>query len=139
LARAAGALQRERDETALGVRTKTASIDLVTEVDQACEALIVGALRRERPGDAILAEEGSGEDRPGAEWRWVIDPLDGTMNYAHGYPRFCVSIRGAAPRATGARCTSPTSASSAARCSRPASPTTSTAAPRTTSITSRRS
>ena len=92
LARAAGAVQRELYETELVVRTKTASIDLVTEVDHACEALIVGALRRERPGDAILAEEGSGDDHPGAEWRWVIDPLDGTMNYAHGYPRFCVSI-----------------------------------------------
>jgi myo-inositol-1(or 4)-monophosphatase len=92
LARAAGAVQRERYETELVVRTKSAPIDLVTEVDHACEALIVGALRRERPGDAILAEEGGGDDLPGAEWRWVIDPLDGTMNYAHGYPRFCVSI-----------------------------------------------
>jgi myo-inositol-1(or 4)-monophosphatase len=92
LAREAGALQRERYETELVVGTKTASIDLVTEVDHACEALIVAALRRERPGDAILAEEGSGDDRRDAEWRWVIDPLDGTMNYAHGYPRFCVSI-----------------------------------------------
>ena len=92
LARAAGAIQRDRYETELVVRTKSASIDLVTEVDHACEALIVAALRRDRPGDAILAEEGGGDDRPGAEWRWVIDPLDGTMNYAHGYPRFCVSI-----------------------------------------------
>jgi len=92
LAREAGAIQRERYETVLDVRTKSASIDLVTEVDHACEERIVGALRRERPGDAILAEEGSGADLPGAEWRWVIDPLDGTMNYAHGYPRFCVSI-----------------------------------------------
>ncbi|HKA13634.1 MAG TPA: inositol monophosphatase family protein [Myxococcota bacterium] len=92
LARAAGAVQRERYETEFAVRTKTASIDLVTEVDHACEELIVGALHRERPADAILAEEGGGSDRPGAEWRWVIDPLDGTMNYAHGYPRFCVSI-----------------------------------------------
>jgi len=100
LAREAGAIQRERYETELIVRTKSASIDLVTEVDHACEELIVTALRRERPQDAILAEEGSGDDRPGAEWRWVIDPLDGTMNYAHGYPRFCVSIgvqRGSLP------------------------------------------
>ena len=92
LARAAGAIQRERYETDLVVRTKSAPIDLVTEVDHSCEVLIIEALRRERPGDAIVAEEGSGEDRAGAEWRWVIDPLDGTMNYAHGYPRFCVSI-----------------------------------------------
>jgi myo-inositol-1(or 4)-monophosphatase len=92
LARQAGAVQRDRYETVLDVRTKSASIDLVTEVDHACEALIVGGLRAQRPDDAILAEEGSGDDREGAEWRWVIDPLDGTMNYAHGYPRFCVSI-----------------------------------------------
>ncbi len=92
LAREAGAIQRERYETQLVVRTKSAAIDLVTEVDHACEERIVSALHRERPRDAILAEEGGGEDRQGAEWRWVIDPLDGTMNYAHGYPRFCVSI-----------------------------------------------
>jgi myo-inositol-1(or 4)-monophosphatase len=92
LAREAGAIQRERYETELDVRTKSASIDLVTEVDHACEERIVTALHRERRGDAILAEEGRGDDHPYAEWRWVIDPLDGTMNYAHGYPRFCVSI-----------------------------------------------
>ena len=92
IARAAGAIQRARYETELTVRTKSASIDLVTEVDHACEALIVERIRAVRPKDAILAEEGSGEDRAGADWRWVIDPLDGTMNYAHGYPRFCVSI-----------------------------------------------
>lgn len=92
LAREAGAIQRERYETDFDVRTKSASIDLVTEVDHACEALIIAALSRERPGDAILAEEGGGEDTEGAPWRWIIDPLDGTMNYAHGYPRFCVSI-----------------------------------------------
>ncbi len=92
LAREAGALQRQRYESRLEIRTKSAAVDLVTEVDHACEALIVDALSRERPGDAILAEEGRGADSDGARWRWVIDPLDGTTNYAHGYPRFCVSI-----------------------------------------------
>ena len=92
LAREAGALLRERYETSFEVRTKSSSIDLVTEVDHACEALIVEALGRERPGDAILAEEGGGHDRADAEWRWIVDPLDGTVNFAHGYPRFCVSI-----------------------------------------------
>ena len=61
-------------------------------MDHACERLVVEALRRERPGDAIVAEEGSGEDLPDARFRWIIDPLDGTVNFAHGYPRFCVSI-----------------------------------------------
>ncbi len=92
LARAAGSLQRERYETALEVRTKSAAIDLVTDVDRQCEALIVDGICSERPDDAVVAEEGSGHDRDGAEWRWVVDPLDGTTNYAHGYPRFCVSI-----------------------------------------------
>jgi myo-inositol-1(or 4)-monophosphatase len=64
----------------------------VTDVDRACERLIVEVIQTERPGDAILAEEGGGTDTADAEWRWVIDPLDGTTNYAHGYPRFCVSI-----------------------------------------------
>jgi myo-inositol-1(or 4)-monophosphatase len=92
LAREAGKIQRERYETGVEIRTKSASIDLVTEVDHACEQLIVETLGRERPDDAILAEEGGGTDRAGAAWRWVVDPLDGTTNYAHGYPRFCVSI-----------------------------------------------
>ena len=92
LARAAGAIQRGRYGTALDVRSKGASIDLVTEVDRACEAAIVETLARERPEDAVLAEEGGGVEHAGAAWRWVIDPLDGTMNFAHAYPRFCVSI-----------------------------------------------
>ncbi len=92
LARQAGAIQRERYEGELVIETKSESIDLVTDVDHACEKLIVGALAELRPDDAILAEEGSGDDTTDATWRWIIDPLDGTTNYAHGYPRFCVSI-----------------------------------------------
>jgi myo-inositol-1(or 4)-monophosphatase len=92
LAREAGSVQRERYEGSFEVRTKSASIDLVTDVDHACEALIVDTIQTERSADAILAEEGGGEDYPDAEWRWVIDPLDGTTNYTHGYPHFCVSI-----------------------------------------------
>ena len=92
LAREAGAIQRERYETKLEIDTKSSSIDLVTEVDRACEDLIVTAIEKERPADAILAEEGGARERPGAAWHWVIDPLDGTVNFAHGYPCFCVSI-----------------------------------------------
>jgi myo-inositol-1(or 4)-monophosphatase len=92
LARRAGAVQSERYETEIEVRTKSASIDLVTEVDRECERLIVSGIESSRPNDAVLAEEGGGEDRPGSAWRWIIDPLDGTTNYAHGFPRFCVSI-----------------------------------------------
>ncbi|RIL00005.1 MAG: inositol monophosphatase [Proteobacteria bacterium] len=92
LAREAGAIQRERYETAIEVSSKSRPIDLVTEVDRACEAHMVETLRRERPGDDILAEEGGAHTGGGKAWRWVIDPLDGTVNYAHGYPCFCVSI-----------------------------------------------
>jgi myo-inositol-1(or 4)-monophosphatase len=92
LAREAGAIQKARYESSFAIGTKSQPIDLVTEVDHACEAHLVEVLARERPGDAVLAEEGRGEDRGGAAVRWVIDPLDGTTNFAHGYPRFAVSI-----------------------------------------------
>jgi myo-inositol-1(or 4)-monophosphatase len=92
IAREAGAIQRARYETRLEIASKSRPIDLVTEVDRACEALIVETIRRERPHDDILAEEGGAHADGGAAWRWVIDPLDGTVNFAHGYPCFCVSI-----------------------------------------------
>lgn len=69
-------------------------IDLVTESDLASEKLIIDRIRSYYPRHSILAEE-SGEAvkfEGGSEWRWIIDPLDGTTNYAHGYPCFCVSI-----------------------------------------------
>jgi myo-inositol-1(or 4)-monophosphatase len=92
LAREAGEIQRSRYESGFEIRAKGRPVDLVTEVDHACEAHLVAALLRERPRDAVLAEEGRGTDAPGARFRWVIDPLDGTTNYAHGYPRFAVSL-----------------------------------------------
>jgi myo-inositol-1(or 4)-monophosphatase len=92
LAREAGALQRARYETTLEIASKSRPIDLVTEVDRACEALIVAAIRRERPDDDILAEEGGAHADAGAAWRWVIDALDGTVSFAHGYPCFAVSM-----------------------------------------------
>jgi myo-inositol-1(or 4)-monophosphatase len=92
LAREAGAIQRASYEAVRQIDSKSQPNDLVTEVDRACETHLVGELARERPHDSVLAEEGTGTDRPGATYRWVIDPLDGTTNYAHGYPRFAVSI-----------------------------------------------
>ncbi len=65
-------------------------IDLVTEIDRRSEEFLVGELRRRYPQHHILAEEGGGTD--GGEFQWYIDPLDGTVNYAHGVPFFCVSI-----------------------------------------------
>lgn len=96
LARSAGAIQRERCETELEIGTKTSAVDLVTDVDHACEKRILDGLASERPHDAVLAEESGAGGAPTASararWRWIIDPLDGTVNFAHGYPCFCVSI-----------------------------------------------
>ena len=71
LATQAGAIQRARYETRLDVATKSASIDLVTEVDRECEALIVEGLQARRPGAALLAEEGGGQDHAESPWRWI--------------------------------------------------------------------
>jgi myo-inositol-1(or 4)-monophosphatase len=92
IAREAGRIQLERFGRARHIEFKGA-IDIVTEVDRACEAFIVGELGRLFPGDAILAEEGSGKAGAGGGRRkWIVDPLDGTVNYAHGFPFFCCSI-----------------------------------------------
>jgi myo-inositol-1(or 4)-monophosphatase len=63
----------------------------VTDVDHACEKAIVKLLQGTYPDHDILAEEGSGR-RKDSEYKWIIDPLDGTTNYTHGYPLFCTSI-----------------------------------------------
>jgi len=66
-------------------------VDLVTEADRASEKLIVERLRTRWPEHGIVAEEGTRRETD-AEYRWYVDPLDGTTNFAHGYPVFCVSI-----------------------------------------------
>lgn len=66
-------------------------IDLVTNVDRAAEAAIVRTLKRWFPDHSFLTEEG-GEEKTPSPYQWIIDPLDGTTNYAHAYPHFCVSI-----------------------------------------------
>lgn len=66
-------------------------IDLITEIDLRSEQRITKILEREYPDHDILAEEGEGLNRK-AEYRWIIDPLDGTTNYAHGFPCFSISI-----------------------------------------------
>lgn len=89
-ARAAGALQRERLWLEHDIAFKGES-NLVTEVDNACEEMIVGAIRDRYPEHDILAEEN--EYIPlNSSHKWIIDPLDGTTNYAHGFPWFAVSI-----------------------------------------------
>jgi len=65
--------------------------DLVTVADREAEALIVGRIRERFPKHSILGEEGTRKE-DGSEFRWYVDPLDGTTNFAHGFPVFCVSI-----------------------------------------------
>ncbi|NTU86309.1 MAG: inositol monophosphatase, partial [Chloroflexales bacterium] len=65
--------------------------DVVTDADKASEALVVGSIRERFPDHAILAEEG-GATAGDSEFQWLIDPLDGTLNYLHGNPVFCVSL-----------------------------------------------
>ncbi|MEU1074255.1 MULTISPECIES: inositol monophosphatase family protein [unclassified Streptomyces] len=91
-ARRAGALLRDGRPDDLGVAaTKSSSIDVVTEMDIAAEKLITGFLSERRPADGFLGEEGaSSEGTSGV--RWVIDPLDGTVNYLYGLPTWAVSI-----------------------------------------------
>ena len=67
--------------------------NLVTEIDKQSEAMIIEMISKHFPAHNILAEEGGGKDKvSGSDVRWVIDPLDGTTNYTHGFPVFCVSI-----------------------------------------------
>jgi myo-inositol-1(or 4)-monophosphatase len=91
LAREAGALLLERLERPREIAEKERRADIVTDADHASESLIVERLRREYPNASILAEEGGAYRGTGGD-RWIVDPLDGTTNFAHGYPLFCVSI-----------------------------------------------
>ncbi|MFI6942505.1 inositol monophosphatase family protein [Streptomyces sp. NPDC050418] len=88
----AGVFLREGRPADLGVAaTKTSAVDVVTEMDIASEKLITGFLAEHRPDDGFLGEEGaSREGTSGVEW--VIDPIDGTVNYLYGRPAWCVSI-----------------------------------------------
>jgi myo-inositol-1(or 4)-monophosphatase len=90
-ARAAGHLLHREHPRTRQVSFKGTSTNLVTEMDGRAEALVVDALLAAFPDDGILGEEGGA--RPGRSGRrWLIDPLDGTTNYAHGVPIYCVGI-----------------------------------------------
>ena len=90
LARDAGALLREMLDRPREIAHKQRQ-DLVTDADRASEALILERIRAAFPDAAILGEETGAHAGTGTE-RFIVDPLDGTTNYAHGYPLFCVSI-----------------------------------------------
>src|SRR5215471_12595965 len=66
-------------------------VDLVTKADRASEKMIVERIRRQWPEHDLIGEEGSRRET-GSDFRWYVDPLDGTTNFAHGYPVFCVSL-----------------------------------------------
>ncbi|MGO8792632.1 MAG: inositol monophosphatase family protein [Terriglobia bacterium] len=90
IARDAGALLSELTTQPLDIGYKRRA-DLVTVADRRSEALIVGRLRDRFPDHAIVAEEG-GNHRSSSDYCWYVDPLDGTTNYAHGFPMYCVTL-----------------------------------------------
>jgi myo-inositol-1(or 4)-monophosphatase len=95
--RLGGAIVKERFGArgeGAGPRTveKKGAIDLVTDADRASEAAVLGFLAARFPGDAVLAEESGAHDVPASRRRWYVDPLDGTTNYAHSVPHFCVTV-----------------------------------------------
>lgn len=95
---AAGELLARYDAAPEGVGTKSTATDPVSEADRAAERAIRDVLGEQRPGDAVLGEEGGETPAGGAPGvaatgvRWVVDPLDGTVNYLYGYPQWSVSV-----------------------------------------------
>lgn len=90
-ARGAGDILQERARSGFRVEHKDV-VNLVTDADRQSEQAIVAALRRAFPGHETLAEERGLSTTARSAYRWVIDPLDGTTNFAHGFPVYCVSI-----------------------------------------------
>jgi myo-inositol-1(or 4)-monophosphatase len=90
IAREAGALLREYYHRGVTAEYK-GDVDLVTEADRASEKLIVARLKEQLPEHGVYGEEGSRQGLEN-EFRWYIDPLDGTTNFAHGFPAFCVVL-----------------------------------------------
>jgi myo-inositol-1(or 4)-monophosphatase len=91
ISKEAGNIIRNGFGTNFNVEFKTNESNLVTEIDKASEKLITGYIKKNYPTHGILAEEG-GETKSSSEYLWVVDPLDGTTNFAHGLPIFSVSI-----------------------------------------------
>ncbi len=89
---AAGKVLAEGAFRCHAAESKTATTDLVTRYDRAAEEVICTELRRRFPTHRILAEESGDQGGPSDEPRWIIDPIDGTTNFAHGLPLFSISI-----------------------------------------------
>jgi myo-inositol-1(or 4)-monophosphatase len=93
LAEGAGRLAVEGRNERLSIGSKSTSTDLVTDVDRRVERWLVEQLGRRRPGDAVLGEEGGDRAADGASRvRWVLDPIDGTVNFVLGIPQYAVSV-----------------------------------------------
>ena len=90
VAREAGACLRHFFRKDLHIRKKS-ELDLVTLADETAEKLVLNGIREFYPEDAVIAEE-SGNHKGSSHFQWIIDPLDGTTNFAHGFPHFAVSI-----------------------------------------------
>jgi myo-inositol-1(or 4)-monophosphatase len=90
-AREAGRIQLEHLGQDIDIAFKGEK-NIVTKVDKLCERTIISMISARYPDHSFLAEEDNNEDVPGAGHRWIIDPLDGTTNYAHAYRFFCTSI-----------------------------------------------
>lgn len=91
-ARAAGVLQVEAQQAPMNISFKSSFNDLVTEYDPKCEAVIRDIISTEFPDHGILGEEGGVTGNADSEFRWHVDPIDGTTNFAHHFPFFCTSI-----------------------------------------------
>jgi myo-inositol-1(or 4)-monophosphatase len=87
----AGNLQMNFCGSELNTSIKSSNVDIVTEIDFAVQSTIISRINTEFPDDGILAEEKYAREAK-SEWTWIIDPLDGTTNYSHGFPFYCVSI-----------------------------------------------
>jgi myo-inositol-1(or 4)-monophosphatase len=86
-----GEMQLQGLKTDLSIRSKSNEYDLVTEMDQRSEKILIESIQKEYPEHSILSEEAGGIENK-SDYVWVIDPLDGTVNYAHRFPIFCISV-----------------------------------------------
>src|SRR6266404_5990241 len=91
IAQEAGKILVEEMSRPLDMHYKGDEVDIVTQADKRSEQAIVARLNKYFPDHSVAAEEGTGKENA-SEFRWHVDPLDGTTNFAHGYPCFCVSI-----------------------------------------------
>ena len=91
IAKQAGTFLKENEGNISEIKEKGSFTNLVTDIDKGSEAMIKAFIQKNFPDHGILAEE-SGASSPTSEYRWIIDPLDGTTNFTHSFPVYCVSI-----------------------------------------------